>query len=188
MKRKKIDLKISPDSPRFQEKLISFLLLGRHLLDGRGSLLALLGDDSSALFLVPQSDHASVLSSLLAGLLSPATLDGLQVPLVLESPGGNETLDLGDLVVGLTVLLKGPADGGLGDGVALLQLEELPDLGSPLGTQPDGVDNVGQTREILVTLLDDDDVQDGEISTDDATTDRPPPAVTITLGDEAVGV
>ena len=107
---------------------------------------------------------------------------------MLEGTGGDKTLDLGNLVVGLSVLLEGPADGGLGDRVALLQLEKLPDLGGPLGTQPDGVDDVGQTREILVTLLDDDDVQNGEIGTDDAPTNRPPPAVTVTLGDEAVGV
>ena len=107
---------------------------------------------------------------------------------MLEGPGGNKTLDLGDLVLGLAVLLEGTTDGGTGDRVSLLQLEELPDLGSPLGTQPDGVDNIGQTGELLVTLLDNDDVQDGEISTDDATTNRPPATVTITLGDEAVGV
>ena len=165
-----------------------FLLLGRHLLNRRGTLLALLRDSSSTLLLVPQSDQTGILSSLLPGLLSPATLDGLQVPLVLKSPGGNKTLNLGDLVLGLTVLLKGTTDSSTGNRVALLQLEELSDLGSPLGTQPDGVDNIGQTRELLVTLLDDDDVQDGEISTDDATTDGPPATVTITLGDEAVGV
>ena len=142
--------------------LFFYLVLGRHLggrpLDAGSSLLALLGDVGSTLLLVSQSEHTSILSSLLSGLLSSSALDGLQVPLVLEGTGSHKTLDLGDLVVSLAVLLEGSADGGLGDGVALLQIEELLDLGSSLGPQPHGVDDVSQTREVLLSLLDNGDV------------------------------
>jgi hypothetical protein len=55
--------------------------------------------------------------------------------------------------------------------VLLGQAEESSDLGSTLGTKSLGVDNVGETGDVTLALLDDRQGQHGEILTDNAATD-----------------
>ena len=56
--------------------------------------------------------------------------------------------------------------------IFLGEREELPNLGGTLGTQSLGVDDIGDTRDVLVALLDNAESQNGEIHSDDATTNR----------------
>lgn len=64
-----------------------------------------------------------------------------------------------------------PPDDKFPDIVLLCQTKELANLARTLGTESFGVSDVGETGEVFITLLDDDDGENGEIGTDDATTD-----------------
>lgn len=104
----------------------------------------------------------------LARSLSPTALDGDPVALVLQALGGNQTLDLGGLgVVALALTAHSAADDKLADIVALLETEEVADLGGTLGAESLGDDGVGKARELAITLLDDAEGHDGEVTTGD---------------------
>lgn len=93
--------------------------------------------------------------------------------LTLQDNGGDEALDLGSLDGGLlSLLLSGDdtLDDVFADIVFLGQVEELADLGGALRTETTGDGGVGQTGKGLFALLADDDGEDREIGTDDATT------------------
>jgi len=68
----------------------------------------------------------------------------------------------------------------LADIILLRQVEKLPDLGGPFGSPHPGLLGVSQTRQIILTLLDNHQVDNREVLADNATTDRLPPALTIT--------
>lgn len=57
------------------------------------------------------------------------------------------------------------------DIVLLGQTKESSDLGGALGTQSLGVDNIGQTRDIALALLDDGQSQNRQILSNNAATD-----------------
>lgn len=59
----------------------------------------------------------------------------------------------------------------LADIVLLGQVEEFSDSGGTLGTQTLGEGDVGETGEVLLALLDDDDREDLDVVTDDSTSD-----------------
>lgn len=104
----------------------------------------------------------------LAGSLSTAALDGDLVALALQALGSNQTLDLGGLgVLGLALLGDSAADNELADIIVLGQGEEAADLGGTLGAEALGDDGVGQTGEVVLTLLDDGQSEDGEVQTGD---------------------
>jgi hypothetical protein len=104
----------------------------------------------------------------LTGSLSTAALDGDLVALALQALGSNQTLDLGGLgVLGLALLGNSAADNELADIIVLGQGEEAADLGSTLGAEARGDDGVGQTGEVVLTLLDDGQSEDGEVQTGD---------------------
>lgn len=92
--------------------------------------------------------------------------------LVLETLGGNQTLDLGGLgVFGLALAGDGTTDDELADVVLLVETEEAADLSGTLRTETLGDDAVGQTGELALTLLDDAEGQDGKVEVGDGTTD-----------------
>jgi hypothetical protein len=62
----------------------------------------------------------------------------------------------------------------LGNIILLGQVEELSDSGSPLGTQSLGQGNIGQSGQVLLSLLDNDDGEDSNVVSDNATSDRLP--------------
>lgn len=64
-----------------------------------------------------------------------------------------------------------PSHNVLPDIVLLRQVEELPDLGRPLGTETLGKDVLSQPGDLVLALLDDDEREDGDIGTDDAAAD-----------------
>lgn len=66
--------------------------------------------------------------------------------------------------------------------IVLGKIEELADLGGPLGSEPLGVGDVGKTGDFGLTLLDDGEGENGQIGTDDASTDGLPLALTSATG------
>lgn len=93
--------------------------------------------------------------------------------LALQALRSNKTLNLGGLGVFLLALLgDGTTDNELADVVLLVETEEFTDLGGTLGTKALGVDNVGQTRDLIFTLLDDAEGEDSQVLAGDSTADR----------------
>lgn len=88
------------------------------------------------------------------------------VALALHALGGDQALDLGGLG-GLALTLA--ANDVLGDVVVLGETEQLTDLGGALGTQATGGGLVGETGNLGIALLDDDELHDGQVVTGDAT-------------------
>jgi len=110
-----------------------------------------------------------VLLGILLALLLLTALEGLQVALVLQALRSDQTLDLGGLEDGLLAVLVDLAlDDVLTNIILLAEVEQLADLGGTLGTQAARLDGVGQTGNVLVTLLDNDQVQDGQLRRDNA--------------------
>ena len=93
--------------------------------------------------------------------------------LTLENDGSDQALDLGSLVLGLLAFLddQWALDDVLANIVVLGQVEELPDLGGTLGSETTGNGAVGKAGNLGVTLLDDGQRQDGQVSVDDAAAD-----------------
>ena len=92
--------------------------------------------------------------------------------LALEGDRGDQTLDLGRDQLGLlALLLDGAADDVLGDGVALLEGEQLADVVGALGTETTWDLLIGETLNLALTLLDDGQAEDGEVVVDNATAD-----------------
>ena len=134
--------------------------------------------------------------------IETTVLEGAEVTAALETNGGDETLNLGATRIGRQypapfqikldlnsrlgvwlcslLLLAGhlATDDKLPDIVLLLQVEELANLGSPLGTETLGEDIFRQAGDALFALLDDDERENGNVWTDNASSDRLPLALT----------
>jgi len=95
----------------------------------------------------------------------------LDLSLTLESGSSDQSLDLSGLVL-LAVLTEDTTDGVLLDIISLLQGKKLSDFGGSLRSESALLGFTGKTLDIGITLLDDDEVHDGEIVSNDATTDR----------------
>jgi len=107
------------------------------------------------------------------------------VALVLETLRSNQSLDLGCLgerLLALNLGLNLAADNVLANVIVLGEIEELADLGGPLGSEPLGVGDVGKTGDFGLALLDDGEGENGQIGTDDASTDGLPLALTSATG------
>ena len=94
--------------------------------------------------------------------------------LPLKHNRGNQPLDLGGLVFLLLAILEGqrPLDHVLTDVVILAQVEQLPDLRCTLGSKSprDGV--VSEAGDLTLSLLDDGQVEDGEVTVNNTSADR----------------
>jgi len=120
-------------------------------------------------------ENGGIFGGRILGLLSVATLQGQAVTLVLETLRGNETLDLWGLGVWLlafTLWLNLTTDNELANIIILGETEELSNLRSTLGTKTLWVNDVGDTRDIVVSLLNDGESKNGKIHSNDATTNR----------------
>jgi len=127
-----------------------------------GSLLDTLGEESLVLDLG------------LLGVLGTALLQVQDVALALEDNGGDKTLDLGGLGVGLLLGVLGldlAANDELADIIILGQVEELADVVGTLGSEALGDGGVGKTGKVLLTLLDNGDGEDRHVGGDDASAD-----------------
>ena len=132
-----------------------------------------LAGGAGLLLLLLQLLHALLVGSgLLARVLAGQLHGALVRTLVAETQVGHQTLDLGRLVALVAIVLELAADHKLADVVLLAQTEQLADVARTLGTQAAGLRGglVGQTRNLLLALLHDHQVQDADIRTHDAAT------------------
>jgi hypothetical protein len=108
------------------------------------------------------------------GGFSASTLESLLSSLALKSDGGDKTLDLGGLGVGLLLGVLGlnlTTNDELTDIISLVQVEELADVVGTLGSETLGDSSIGQSRDVLFTLLDNHKGEDGQVRVDNASTD-----------------
>jgi hypothetical protein len=108
------------------------------------------------------------------------------VTLALETLGSDQALDLRGLGVLLLALLgNSAADDELADVVLLVETEESANLGSTLGAEALGVDDIGQTRDLGFALLDDAEGEDGQVQSSDGTANTLTLALTSAAGSVA---
>jgi len=168
------------------------------------TLLLVRGLHSSNLlfsFCNPLGQKSVVLGLVLFLGLEMALLEREQMTATLETFWRNQPLDLGamgnrsgkgggqprnehvrlEIRPGILLLraLNLSSHNILPDVILLRQVEELSDLGRPLGTKALGEGDVGQPGNIIITLFDDDNGQNGNIGADDASTDGFALALTI---------
>ena len=120
-------------------------------------------------------------SGLLAGVLA-SPLDGALVgALVAETQVGDQALDLGRLVVLVAVVLELAAHHELPHVVLLAQTEQLADVARTLRTQAAGLRRrlVRQTRDLVLALLHDHQVQHADVRAHDAAAHRLALALTL---------
>jgi len=102
-------------------------------------------------------------------------LEASEVAATLKTHGSDQTLDFRRLGVRLGILflcaLDLAPDDIFPDIVLLGQVEESPDLGSTLRAEPLGKDIIREAGECVLTLLDDDEGEDGNVRADDASPD-----------------
>jgi len=129
------------------------------------------------LFLLPEREQLGVFVGVFLGLGDARALLGLDPSGALKDERRHQTLDLGSLRLRLLLTLlqlDGSPDDVLTDVVVFVQVEQLSDLSGSLRAKTTGNRGVGQTWNIGLSLLDDDEVENGEISVDDAAPDAPP--------------
>lgn len=119
-------------------------------------------------------EDSSILAGSILGTLSVTTLECESMTLVLETLRGDQTLDLWCLgvdLLALTLWLNLTTDNEFTDIILLGEPKELSNLGGTLGAQSLWVDNVGDTWDVALSLLDNAQSENGQIHGDDASTD-----------------
>jgi hypothetical protein len=92
----------------------------------------------------------------------------------LKSDGGDKTLDLGSLGVGLLLGVLGlnlTTNDELANIIRLVQVEELADVVGTLGTETLGDSSISQSGNVLLTLLNNNKGDDRQVGGNNATTD-----------------
>ncbi len=144
-----------------------------------------------ALLLVAQLKQLGIISGRLPVGSTVGTLDRDTVTLALKRERCDEALNLGCLCVcllGLLALASGnlTPDDVLANVVALLKREELADLRSALGAKAARDVGISEAWNFGSTLLDDDQVKDGNLGANNATTNRLALALTSAAGPVAL--
>lgn len=119
-------------------------------------------------------EDSSVFVGSFLGTLRVTTLECESMTLVLETLWGDQTLDLWCLgvdLLALTLWLNLTTDNEFTDIILLGEPKELSNLGGTLGTQSLWVDNVGDTWNVALSLLNNAQGENGQIHSDDASTD-----------------
>lgn len=138
-----------------------------------------LGDDLSLgsgllglLLLSVLGEELLVLLNILAGGLVAVDVIGLDGVLAAETGLGDETLDLGGLVVGLVLALDLTGNNVLADVVLfLVKVEGLDDVVATLGSELVGTVDVGDTGDLGVSLLHNTEEDGSEVVGNDAAAD-----------------
>jgi len=153
-------------------------------VSSRRKLRSLLLDVDSSNSTSTTEEKLVVLSNLLASV-GPTTLAESKVcTTVLKSTRSNKTLYLRSVSVLLATLLL---VGGLTSNdvlehiILVSEVEQLADLAGTFGTTTAGDNLVGKTRDLLLTLLDNDAVDHRKIIGNDAATDSATATHTITV-------
>lgn len=120
--------------------------------------------------------HKGIVFCLLLLLaVNPATVKRTEVTAALETDGSDQSLNFGCLGVRLGVLLLRALHltsyNIFPDIVLLRQVEKPSDFRCPFRTKSLGQNGVGEPRDIIVALFNDDDGEDSNVRANDATTD-----------------
>jgi len=142
---------------------------------GKRFAAALLG------LLQANSKKLLVVSSLGLCLRDAVCLNRSTVPLALQAKRGHKALDLGCLAVLLAVGLEFTAVGVhvLADVIVFTEVKQLTDLGCTLGTTHTGHFSVSKAWQRIVTVLNNGQVQGGQVGADNATAARLATALTV---------
>ena len=105
------------------------------------------------------------------GVLDGVNLVSLGNGLSTEFLFSDHTLDFGGLVEGLVTLFNLTVNDIASDIVFLVEVEVLDDSVLSLFTESVGVFNIGETTNLVFSLGDDSEGDNGKIGTSDATTD-----------------
>ena len=139
-------------------------LLSLFLLSGLAGSLSLLDD---------LGDELLVLHGLLRALLGLSGSSVLADGLAADSLLGHETLDLWGLPEGLVTSLDGSVSNVLADIIlGLVEVEEGSNLASSLLLESVWSVDVGDTSDVLLSLLDNREGNDSEVWSADASSDR----------------
>jgi len=139
-------------------------------------------------FLMFLSKHLRVQRGFLLGLETSLSLLCHDMSLTLKSLGCDQTLDLWCLGLGLRWLRfaffgsNWPSDDILCDVIVFGQVEQLPDLASSLWSKSSRDNSVSQSGDVVVSLLDDDKVEDRQVGVHNASSDRLALALTCLAG------
>ncbi|EPY28925.1 small subunit ribosomal protein S6e [Angomonas deanei] len=117
-------------------------------------------------------DRLEVRAALLSGLADLGDHEGRLLGAAGLDLGGDQALDLGALQAVLLALLgHAAAHHHLAEVGVTAEVEQLADLTRTLGAQALRSDGVGETLDLVVTLLGDGDVEERDITRDDGATD-----------------
>merc|ERR1711931_285811 len=125
---------------------------------------------------LPEGEQLGIVVGVGLGFGDARAFERLHATRALKDDGRDEALNLRRLRLGLFLSflqLQGSSDDVLTNVVVFVQIEQLTDLAGSLGTEPTRDGGVGQTRNICFALLNNDEVEDGEIGVDDAASDAP---------------
>jgi len=113
----------------------------------------------------------SVLGFGFLGVGVSGSLVGLVSSFALKGDRGDETLDSwSDALWFFAFFFDGSSDDVLGDRVRFVQGKELSDVVSSLGSESSWDLLVSESLDFAISLLDDDQVEDGQVVVNDATT------------------
>jgi len=127
---------------------------------------------SCFLFLVPGGEEFLVFLLFVLGFFHALLLLCGPVPLALDHSWGDQTLDLGGDRPDFTVLDSlVVTDNVLPDVIGGRKVEQLPDVGSPLGSETLWDALVGQSGDLTISLLDNSKIENRQASINNATVD-----------------
>lgn len=150
--------------------LILFLLF--HLLLRAKSRSGHSRSSSLLLFVHSLGVKSHVVSSLFSALLDTGDLLGEDSLLSVDGKRSYQSLDLRSLDDGLALSLEDSRNDSLSDIIGLFKVEKLSDVGSSLRSKTLGDGDISQTFNLTGSLSEDDQVKDGKIGSDDATSNR----------------
>jgi len=147
-------------------------LLGSRLAQRSGG--AAPGEFALFLLLLSERQQFGVLVGISLGFGDARTLLRLDATRALKDDWSDEALDLGRLRLGLLLTflqLQRPSNDVLSDVVVLVEVEQLADLARSLGSEATRDGGVGQAWNLSLALLHDDEVENGQVGVDDASSD-----------------
>jgi len=147
-------------------------LLGSGLAQRSGG--AAPGEFALFLLLLSERQQFGVLVGISLGFGDARTLLRLDATRALKDDWSDEALDLGRLRLGLLLTflqLQRPSNDVLSDVVVLVEVEQLADLARSLGSEATRDGGVGQAWNLSLALLHDDEVENGQVGVDDASSD-----------------
>jgi len=136
-------------------------------------------------------EEASIFGGFCPGFDHSSFDDGLFVSLALEAARGDQALDLGRLGGGLLAFFLGgdlTSDDVLSDVIFFGQVKEFADFGSSLRAKSSGNNSVSQTLDFLLSLSQNNQIDDRQVRSNDTASNGLPLAFTISSRTVAFGI